>query len=69
MPLLAQIVETLEEHGVMRDEVVLHEFIDFEALHRIVATGSDVTITFAAKDVLLRVTPSGVTAVDSAREV
>lgn len=59
--LLLEIVTTLEEEGVDRDEYQLHQVIDVEALEQLVdSAGDDLEVRFSVGNFRLCVTQSDV---------
>lgn len=61
-PVIVDIVEALEELGLKRDEYRLIDYVDPEALQRLMNSGSPVRIQFTVRDIHVCVTPDGVTA-------
>lgn len=60
-----EIVTTLEAYGVDPDEYQLHEYVDVDALGKLVRSGEDVRVTFTVKDIRLLVTSRRVVVVPS----
>lgn len=53
--LTAEIVDELENNGLDQDEYRLNDFIDLDALSRVVTSGSNVAVEFSVRGIPLRV--------------
>ena len=64
--LLLEIVDTLEEHGLCHDEYQLNQWVDIEALERLIdSADADLEVRFAVAEFQVLVTQSEVQVVSN----